>query len=105
MVGDVLKIKIPSYVKGTRLLLGLEKSGVDVGRFQWKFTTGRLDVNKEWAVMKQLKASKLSDAYESLRSGQDFYESFKSTPKEELMKKRWLTKSDLALGKRIKKHI
>ena len=95
--------KKPYFVRGFGLVRALQGEGADIQKFHWKLTTGRLPTNVEWGLMKHLKARTIGDVWDTVQSGREWLTSLSSTPVSELIQKRWMTKGDIAMAKRLAK--
>lgn len=68
----------------------MEKLGVDMQDFWWKFKTGRCF--KDYQIMVELGCGKLSDAYQEIIRYMDMYRNIAKEDINELRRKKWITK-------------
>lgn|SRR5690554_3687093 len=90
-----------TYQKAAQLLITLEKQGVDVYKFRWALTTGRLDINTEWAIIQFVKAGNLAETYEALSGGYTYLQSLKTATVEELTTAGWMPQAAKKVAKII----
>ena len=85
--------------RGIGLAKAFECMGVPSHRIDWKLQSGRLNPKEEDMIMKHLKANKLDDATDAMIHGRN---SFRGASCKELIEKRWITKKDIMIAKKLK---
>jgi len=94
-------MRITSDLRAARFLKVAEIMGLDTHNLKWAFTTGRLDIDTEWAIMQYLGAGQLESAYYSLGIANQWLSMWGDATVGELESKGWLPKSSQAKARQI----